>query len=219
MAPKQKKDLALTIEIPKDEVKGEYYLSLTFTSNNQNAITSNSSSATAGIASNILLSVGPIGETKGYVEDFSTAPLIFQGPVPFTVKIKNNSDHYITPKGDITIQNMFGQTIGKVTLLPVNILSNATRRFPDSIQADINSQNYQKIKALIDKNEFPVAVWPDKFLLGPYTANLTITLSDSGPLYKKSIIFFAFPAEYLLGILVIIIIILFIILRIKQKTI
>ena len=217
LAPKQKKDLDLTIEIPKGEVKGEYYIALLFTSNNQNTINSNYSQASAGITSNILLSVGPLGATKGYIEDFSVPSFVFQGPVPFTVRVKNTSDHYITTKGDITIQNMFDQTIGKVNLLPVNILSNTVRRIPDSIQSNSDSSSFTDIKAVVDKNPYPVAVWPEKFLFGPYTATLTIALSDSGPLYKKSIIFFAFPAEYSLGILLIIIVVLFITLRVKQK--
>lgn len=218
LAPKQKKDLNLTIDIPKDEVKGEYYISLLFNSNSQSLANSSSSQATGGIASNILLSVGPFGDAKGYIEDFSAPPFITQGPVPFTVRVKNTSDHYLTPKGDITISNMFGQTIGKVNLLSVNILSNTIRRIPDSAQSDITSSSYAKIKAIVDKNSYPVAVWPEKFLVGPYTATLTLALSDSGPLYKKSIMFFAFPSEYLITILIIIIIVLFIILRVKRKT-
>ena len=217
LAPKQKKNLNLTIDIPKDEVKGEYYISLVFTSAGQNTLTNSSSQATAGISSNILLSVGPFGDAKGYIEDFSTSPFVARGPIPFNVRVKNTSDRYITPKGDIVITNMFGQTIGKVNLLPVNILSNTIRRIPDSTQSDTSSKAFAKIKDIVDKNVHPVAVWPEKFLLGPYTANLTIALSDSGPLYKKSIIFFAFPTEYLIAILLIVIIILFITWRVKQK--
>jgi len=217
LAPQQKKDLTLTIEIPKDEVKGEYYLSLTFTSNSQNTINSSSSQATAGIASNILLSVGPLGETKGYIEDFSAPPFTAKGPVPFTVRVKNTSDHYITPKGDIIITNMFGQNVGKINLLPVNILSNSNRRMPDSVQSNKDSKDYVIIQTIVEKNQFPVAVWPEKFLVGPYTANLTLALSNNGPLFKKSIIFFAFPTEYLLLIITIIIVIIFIAFRVKAK--
>jgi hypothetical protein len=217
LAPKQKKNLNLTVDVPKDEAKGEYYVALIFTSTNQNTLNSSSTQTTAGISSNILLSVGPFGNAKGYIEDFSTSPFVAKGPIPFNVRIKNTSDRYITPKGDIVIRNMFGQTIGKVNLLPVNILSNTVRRIPDSAQSDTSSKAFAKIQDIVNKNAYPVAVWPEKFLLGPYTANLTIALSDSGPLYKKSIIFFAFPAEYLLGIIIIIMIILFLALRVKRK--
>ena len=217
LAPKQKRNLNLTIDVPKNEIKGEYYIALLFTSANQNTPSSNSTQATAGISSNILLSVGPFGNAKGYIEDFSTQPFVAKGPIPFNVRVKNTSDRYITPKGDIVITNLFGQTIGKVNLLPVNILANTVRRIPDSTQSDIGSQAFAKIKDIVDKNTYPVAVWPEKFLLGPYTANLTIALSDSGPLYKKSIIFFAFPTEYLIFILILAIILLFIAWRIKQR--
>jgi hypothetical protein len=217
LAPQQKKDLELEVEIPNDEVKGEYYISLIFTSNNQNNINSSVSQATAGIASNILLSVGPLGPTTGYIDDFSAPPFVVKGPLPLTVSVKNTSDHYITPKGDIVITNMFGQNVGKINLLSVNILSNTVRRIPDSAQSNPDSKDYQTIKAIVDKNQYPVAVWPEKLLIGPYTANLTIALSDTGPLFKKSIVFFAFPTEYLLGLLAIIIVIIFIILRVRQK--
>jgi hypothetical protein len=217
LAPQQKRNLTLVIEIPKDEVKGEYYMALTFTSNNKNAINSSSSQASAGIASNILLSVGPLGKTQGYIEDFSAPPFTAKGPVAFSVKVKNTSDHYITPKGDIIITNMFGQNVGKISLLPVNILSNTIRRMPDSVQANKDSKDYARIQAIVEKNQFPVAVWPEKFLVGPYTATLTLALSNNGPLFKKSIIFFAFPSEYLLVILAIVIAIVFIILRVKRR--
>jgi hypothetical protein len=218
LSPKQKKDLTLEVSLPSNEAKGDYYFSLIFSSDTQSTNNSNSSQLSAGIASNILLSIGPVGETKGYIEEFSAPPLISQGPVPFTVRVKNTSDHFITVKGDIVIKNMFGQAIGKVELLPVNILSNTIRRIPDSAQADPNSKNYQIIKIEADKNGSPVAIWPEKFLVGPYTADLTLALSESGPLYKRSIIFFAFPLEYLLGIFVIITIICFIAIRVRQKS-
>jgi hypothetical protein len=217
LAPQQKKNLQLQVEIPANEAKGEYYVSLLFISTNQNTAANSSTYANAGIASNILLSVGPIGPTKGDIEDFSAPSFTFKGPVPFTVRVKNTSDHYITSKGDIVITNMFGQNVGKINLLHVNILSDTTRRIPDDAQLNPNSKNYQAIKDIADKNAFPVAIWPEKVLVGPYTATLTLALSETGPLFKKSFIFFAFPMEYLLAIIVIIMIIVYIIFRVREK--
>lgn len=217
LSPKQKKNLNLQITIPADEQKGEYYLSLIFSSAANSISNANFSQASAGISSNILLSVGPLGKTQGLIADFSSPHFTMQGPLPFNVRIKNTSDHYITPKGNILITNMFGQTVGKVNLLPVNILSNSTRRIPDSLQSGTaNEKDYAKIRSTVEGNEFPVAIWPEKFLLGPYKATLTIALSDSGPQFKKQIIFFALPAQYLLGILIIFTIVVFITIRIKK---
>jgi hypothetical protein len=200
LSPQQKKDLTLEVQIPNNEPKGDYYLSLVFSSGAQNLNNRSSSQATISIASNILLSIGPVGKTQGQIADFSTPFFVTKGPVPFTVRVKNTSDHYITPKGSIVVANMFGQTIGKVNLLPVNILANTVRRIPDSIQSNPTT-----------------AVWPEKFLVGPYTATLTLALSDSGPLFTRQIVFFAFPLEYLIAILLIIGLIIFIAIRVNRS--
>jgi hypothetical protein len=209
LAPQQKKDLTLEIQIPSNEPKGDYYLSLVFSSNAGTITNRSSSQATVGIASNILLSIGPVGKPQGHIEDFSTPFFVSKGPIPFTVQVQNSSDHYVTPKGNIVIKNMFGQTIGKVNLLPVNILANTVRRIPDSLQASLNSNS--------DQGNFPVAIWPEKFLVGPYTATLTMALSDNGPLFTKEIAFFAFPLEYLTAILLIVCLIIFIAIRINKS--
>jgi hypothetical protein len=198
LSPKQKKDLTLEVQIPQNEPKGDYYLSLIFASNPNNETNTNSSQATIGIASNILLSIGPIGKASGNIEEFSTPFFTTKGPIPFTLRVRNSSDHYITPKGNIVIKNMFGQTIGKVNLLPVNILENTVRKIPDSKQLD-------PIKA----------IWSEKFLVGPYTATLTMALSDTGPIFTRDIVFFALPVEYLIAILLIICLIIFIAVRIS----
>jgi len=214
---KEKRNLTLQISLPANQEKGDYYFSLIFTENLQGQSSTDLTQTQAAISSNVLLSVGPVGKTDGVLQEFSAPFFTLIGPVPFTIRLKNTSDHYITPKGTIEIKNMYGQIIGKVDLLPVNILSNTTRRIPDLLQSGFASQkDYEKIKAVVEKNPSPVAIWPEKFLLGPYTATLTISLSDQGPVFKKEINFFAFPAEYLFAILAIIAIFIFIFSRVKK---
>ncbi len=217
LSAKQKKNLNLEIQIPANQPKGDYYFSIIFNSN-PNISNSNSSGASAGVASNVLLTVGPVGKTQGIIEEFSSPFLSFNGPIPFTVKLRNTSNHFITTKGDIIIKNLFGQSIGKVSLLPVNILSNTIRRIPDSLQStDISDKNFAKIRDTVQNNQFPVAVWPEKFLFGPYTANLTLSMSEQGPVYQRQIVFFAFPLEYLLAFLLIIGIVIYIAVRVRKK--
>ncbi len=215
LSPGQKKELTLEILLPQNEIKGDYYFSIIFISSASNQINSNISGATAGIATNVLLSVGPEGPTRGDIEEFSAPTLVTKGPVPFTVKIKNTSDHFITPKGNIIIKNMFGQTVGKVDLLPVNILSQTVRAIPDSLQSP-SSSPAASLKSYFLSLTSPSAVWPETILFGPYTATLTIALSDQGPLFKRTISFYAFPIESLLGILAVILILIIIITRVKR---
>jgi hypothetical protein len=214
---KEKRNLTLQINLPKDQEKGDYYFSLIFTENLQGQSSTDLTQTQAAISSNVLLSVGPVGKTDAVLQEFSTPFFTLIGPIPFTIRLKNTSDHYITPKGTIEIKNMYGQTIGKVDLLPVNILSNTTRRIPDLLQSGLASQkDYEKIKAIVEKNQLPVTIWPEKFLLGPYTANLTISISDQGPVFKKEVHFFAFPAEYIFAIIAIIAIFTFIFSRVRK---
>ena len=85
------------------------------------------------------------------------------------------------------------------------------------IIALFRDKDYEKIRLVVEKNKSPVAVWPEKFLLGPYNATLTVSLSDEGPVFKRKIYFFAIPLEYSLGILAIIAIVAFIIVRVRKR--
>lgn len=203
LAPKQKKSLTIHIGINEQEKASDYYFSVLFISKASNTVGSTQSEAIGGIATNVLLSIGPAGPTTGKITQFSTPFFIERGPVPFIVKLNNTSGHYIAPDGLITIKNVFGQIVGKVDLVSVNVLSNSTRIIPSA----------DKSILLTD----PKALWNEKFLLGPYTARVTLGMSDEGPIYSKTTTFFAFPLELLAGILISICIVILIIKRVREK--
>jgi hypothetical protein len=207
---RQQKKVDLEIKIKEGDPLWDYYFSVIFVSKAELSQAPNSGLG-AGIATNVLLSVGPKGEPKGSIEEFSTPLFVEAGPVPFTVRVKNRGDHYLTPTGAILIKNMFGQTIGNVELLPVNILAGTIRAMPDSAQSEENP------KPEIRNTKYPVAVWPEKFLLGPYSATITLGLTDKGPVFTKTIHFIAIPVQLVLGIVIGAIIIFMIRQRIKKK--
>lgn len=207
LSPKQKKNLAMQIQIPKNQPHGDYYFTVIFSTVAQSSTLSNSTLQSGGVAMNVLLTIGPKGKNQAVIQDFSTPIFANSGPVPFNVLIYNKSDHFITPSGEIIITNMFGQNVGKVNLLPVNILSNSTRFIPDSKYVNEERKEYKS----------PVAIWPEKFLIGPYTAKLSLSLSENSPALERSITFFAFPFSYLIAVLLILAITVFIIFRVKSK--
>jgi len=217
LGPKEKKNLSMEIDIPKEEPLSDYYFSLLFVSKTGDFSNVNLSQVSAAIGTNVLLSIGPKGKNQGEIQQFSSPFFVNSGPVPFTVRVKNTSSHYLTVKGQILITNLFGQTIGKITLLPSNILSNTSRRITDNLQAPGRENDFAKIQTVVLTNKYPVAVWPEKYLFGPYTATLTISLADQGPTLTKQIHFFAFPLEALISLIIIIAVISFIILRIKKR--
>ncbi|MBI5044690.1 MAG: hypothetical protein HZC02_02085 [Candidatus Levybacteria bacterium] len=228
LSPHTKKKLNLIITIPKDEPPSDYYFSILFSSKEDEKQNNGSyTESIGGVAVNTLLSIGPKDSTKGSIEEFSTDFFRTEGPVPFVVTIHNKSKHFISPQASIAIRNMFGQTIGKIELLPVNILSESSRSLPSKEQFVINAQETDEDKKtkkqnatilkLISHSLTPVAVWPESFLLGPYSATLTVALSENGPLYVKTIHFFAFPLHILIGFIIAILLLLTIKHRLAYK--
>lgn len=223
--PQTKKQLDLNVSVPKDEPPGDYYFSILFLKDMASASAQQStfSSAVGGVAMNVLLSVGPKGKTTGTIDEFSTPFFQPEGPVSFKVRINNTSDHFIAPQAQIVITNMFGQKIGKVDLLPLNVLAHSSRSLPSKEQfqfaasgnPDKNKQITQ-IQHLLTDKEQAVAVWPETFLLGPYKATLTVAFSDEGPLYVKSVTFIGIPFYVILAFSICLILIVAIRSRLKH---
>lgn len=203
LAPQAKKTLTLRIGLPKDEPGADYYFSILFISSDSIAQTTNGSHITAGIGANVLLSIAPKDATAGLLDDFSTPWFAQTGPIPFTVSITNLSRHFISPTGQILVRNMFGQLVGKVDLLSVNVLGNATRFIPSKENETINNH--------------PVALWNEKVLFGPYRANIVVSLSDEGPILTKTIYFFVMPWEYIIGFFFVLLVLAIVIERVTKR--
>lgn len=214
LAPKQQKKLTLLIDIPENEPVSDYYFSVIFISNFSPTDKTNYSQAQGGIATNVLLSIGK-GAAQGDISRFSTPFYVESGPVPFTLAIHNSGTHFIAPQGNILVKNMFGQTIGKIDILPVNVLAATTRLIPDASQ---NSSS-ASLKTLREKNPQPFIFWPEKFLLGPYQATANITLSNTGPQLTQTTYFFAFPIQAIIITIIILSFITLILIRVKNKVV
>lgn len=216
LAPSQQKKLTLNINISQDinisarppatslagEVGRDYYFSILFLSENSLNPGSNVSSSQLGIATNVLLSVGEKEMPNAIIEEFSSGLFYESGPVPFTVRIKNKGIHFIKPKGEILIKNMFGQSIGKLDLVSLSVLSNATRAMPNNLNLDF---------------KHPKALWKEHFLLGFYTATLNIALSDESPRLTRSTRFLAFPFQGLILIVIVLISVIKIVNRVRSQ--
>ncbi len=219
LAPKEIAEVDVSIPLSKQTVPGDYYFSVIFTGHpslpgpEQNT---QSSVSQAGIASHILLSVGPKGKAQGEIKEFSSPFFLTQGPVPFTLRITNTSAHTIAPTGSLYITNMFGQTVGKVDILPVHVLSNSTRLTPDRKQTNDNGEVKE---ALYEEflSHGPRVLWQESFLLGVYQATVKVKLSENGPLVSKSTTFIAFPLPLLIGFGVVILLVITIIQRVRLK--
>lgn len=220
LLPKEEKEVSVDIPIGKNEVPGDYYFSVIFTSQLSTPhladTQSQATSTQAGIASHIILSIGPKGPSTGRISEFYTPFFQSEGPVSFTLRLKNTSPNAIAPRGNIKITNMFGQVVGQIELLPVDVLAGTTRIIPDRAQINkegiINEEMYTQFL-----KSGPKAVWTEKFLFGWYNANVTLKLTDDGPILRSSTSFLAVPFHVILGMVLAIVLLITIIKRVKIK--
>jgi hypothetical protein len=202
LSPSQKKDLLLNIKLNQDETPKDYYFTVVFlTDSDSSEKTGSSSGAKGGIGMNVLLSIGPKSEPEGRIADFSFPKLVSHGPFSFSVEIANDNDYYVISSGNLVIKNMFGQIVGNLDIKPTNILANSTRLMSNSDQPQ----------------EKPSLIWNENFLFGFYKADINVAISDKGPLIKQSGYFFAFPLELVVGVIVLIVLIIALYKRVKQK--
>ncbi|OGH48019.1 MAG: hypothetical protein A3A51_04735 [Candidatus Levybacteria bacterium RIFCSPLOWO2_01_FULL_39_10] len=202
LSPRENKNLTLRITLPEGEKPKDYYFSVLFvTGGTENDLAGSASLARGGIGTNVLLSVGPKSETKGSIRQFLGPKIVTKGPVEFILSIFNESAHYITIDGHVVIKNMFGHKVGVIDLVPANILSLSERM--------IESEN--------NKNTLPRVVFDEGFLLGFYTADLTVSLSEDGPILTRTLTFFAFPIQAMLILGAGSIVIIFMVSRVRRK--
>ena len=195
--------MTLRINIPRDEPPEDFYFSVVFISQDENEANNKSFvGARAGIGTNVLLSIGPKDEPYGRIQQFWAPKFVTKGPVGFTLEIANDNNYFVSPAGNLIIKNVFGQTVGNIEFGPTNILANSNRLISNSNETDGQPKLY----------------WNEKFLLGFYKADLTVALTDKGPLLKDSITFFAFPLELVLGIITAVILVIGLIRRARAKT-
>lgn len=191
-----KVSLQATINVPKDAHPGGRYVAVYFeqgavvpqkTGVNEEA----GSGTTSRIASLVYIKVkGPITE-KAIVSDFF-APIFFEyGPIKVTTGILNRGDYHISPKGIISLSNMFGGLVDQSRLKDQNV-------FPDV------SRTYE--------NELGT-----KWMMGRYKLNLAASYGDQGQALTSSIYVWVFPWRVATAIILTLIVIILIISRLYRN--
>lgn len=210
----QEKTLTLLIDLDKDTSLGDYYFSVIFLSNKPGQPTSSGADIPSGIGTNVLLSIGPKGKTRGSIDDFSAPFFTTGGPVRFNLALNNESDHFILPTGTVVIQNMLGQRVGKLDILPQYLLAHSSRNLRQRPESTSSSQFVDIIDRQIGT---PYVFWPEKFLFGIYTATVTLALSDNGPIVTSKTVFIALPIPFIAIASIVIFITAGIYLRVTKK--
>lgn len=192
LGPLEKRKLSIHID-SGSVLEKDYYFLIVFENTLEPVTTTTNALISGGIATNVLLSIGSDTRASGKITEFSTPYFVQSGPILFTTKVTNASNHFITAQGIVFITNNFGQTIGKITIPQTTILANSTKEITK-----------------------PIVEWPEKFILGRYKATLMLSLYPNGQILTGSTTFLALPYYLILSIILIAISLIIIIKRIKK---
>lgn len=190
------------IQIPDNANPGGKYFAVFFepetsipSSTDTDAKREEVSTVAIRIAGLVYLKVsGPISEGAS-VTKFSAPGFLEYGPVTITTEIKNAGDYHITPKGQITIKNMFGKVVAGQDLEKINVFPGSSRIFTNKLGT--------------------------KWMIGKFTANLDADYGESGKTLVATVPFWVFPWKVatviVLGIAIVIIIIMLIAKKVGKK--
>lgn len=173
----QTKKLLLKILIPKEAEEKDYYYTLLFSTSPATKEQKNtSSSSTTEIGTNILLTISQSGTPKlfGKISSFSCPKIVDSfSPVNFNLVLENYGQTYFKAFGKLKIAGFLKQS-QEIALTPQNVLANSTR-------------------------QIPLPPYQPKLPLGPFTAQVEISLNEeSPPQFSRQISFWYLPYKILL---------------------
>lgn len=194
LKPKQIKELAVKISVPKNAAPGGYYASVRFTANPP-GLDNSGVSLSASLGSLLLVKVNGVAKEDMSIVEAGTSyeaggknNILFEStPINFFQRIKNNGNIHEQPTGQISITDMFGKPVAvvNVNLAQKNILPNSIRRFDEPL----------------DKSTIG-----SKILFGKYTAKLRLSYgSDNSKILTSEFTFWVIPYRAIgIGIIVLV---------------
>lgn len=192
LKPKEVNKLPVTIRVPKNAAPGGYYAVVRFTASPP-GLDGTGVSLSASLGTLILLRVNGDAKEEMKVEQFTAAKnndtgwLFESTPITFLARIKNSGNIHEQPTGQITVKDMFGNTVANV-----NVNLNRNNVLPGSIR---------KFDPKLDSS-----VIGDRALFGLYTADLKLSYGTEGQTVTSSTSFWVVPYRMILfGILLVII--------------
>ncbi len=199
IAAKGNASVPIAINVPKNAAPGGRYAAILFQPGGNLTLGSPASAQESAVAIRLASLIyvrvaGPITE-NAIVKSFTGPTFLEYGPVKVTTEILNEGDYHVTPKGTITLKNIFGGVVAKSDLEVKNIFPGTSRLYANELGS--------------------------KLMFGKFTANLSATYGDLGQTLSSTLVLWVFPWKLMLaivlGIVIIILIILFWYKKIAKK--
>lgn len=182
------------VTIPDNAEPGGHYGVISFSGAAPDASQSTSVGLSASAGTLLLVRVGDntnITEKASLASFYSEAnnnqsSFFENGPITLVTRIKNDGNIHIKPVGNVVLTDMFGNIVKTMTVNDekANVLPNSIRRF----ESEYNG------------------AW----MIGMYTANLTIGYGTTGQAITNTITFWVIPYKVILAVLAILVTLFFI---------
>lgn len=188
IAASDKASILGSINIPVDAHPGGRYVAIYFEPDNPipQAISEERVTAVSPrLASLLYIRVnGPVAENAILSRFF--APSFYEyGPIMVTSEILNRGDYHITPRGYLTLTNIFGNPTAQVALKELNIFPDVSRSYANSLGS--------------------------KWMLGRYKISLMSSYGEKGRVIESAAYVWVFPWRVALAVVLTLIILILII--------
>jgi hypothetical protein len=168
LQPREKREIKIIIVAPKKAEPGGHYATVYFQPLLPVEVLSPQTAyltARIGVLS-FLIVKGNI-EEKGDFGELKMKKFQQFGPINFKVSFQNQGNIHLTPSGEIKIKNWRGREVTKINLTPKTILPQTVRELE--------------------------GIWQKKYLLGKFTAQITILFGTENKKLEKEIVFWVIP--------------------------
>jgi len=211
LAPNETKTITLSINIPKDAYSGGHFAVVFFGNNPKGG----QISVGAKTGTLVLLSVnGNVLEAGGLASFNTLSHKFFYNSLPVSLEYrwKNDGNDRVKPQGNVTIHDMFYIPVAHFDANPTtgNILPHSTRLFNLGWGNQTADSNTVPPSSFISSFFGKVAYQWENFAVGLYFAKLNLVYGTQNYHSSKTAIFFVFPWQLLLCMLVVLIIVFFI---------
>lgn len=189
--PREEKFVNFKIKVPKNAEPGGKYFSLVVNISSLVGPTTTGAQVLQKVASLILLSIP--GEVKEKLVLLEFKGPVFQeyGPITFSLRLENQGNVHLRPKGMVAITNWRNQKIADLSI-PQSVVMPQAKRV-------INIE------------------WPKRNLIGRFTATLVGSYGKTNEPFNASWTFWVWPWKISLLILIVIILILILIIRGRKR--
>jgi hypothetical protein len=138
----QTQEVTATVRIPATGVAGGRYGSFVFAVEGVKPKGAGVASVAQEVASLFLIRVSGTVSERMAIDSFTAPAFMEFGPVPLTVKYRNDGNVHLKPKGVIAITDMFGQKVTDVVVDGVNVFPGAARSTTTTWQTQLGLGKY-----------------------------------------------------------------------------